>query len=113
MAVKHVREYYERMVSDYTEMKNVLSEMEKLSESGASNALNNIEQIKEQVKVLEVNYKRLSYIMFLLNQPNKENKKNRYIKRENKKLNQIPIEDRKEAVEEENKQALEILKSYS
>ena len=112
MAIKHVREYYERMVSDYTEMKNVLSEMEKLSESGASNALNNIEHIKEQVKVLEANYKRLSYVMFLLNQPNKESKKSRYIKRENKKLNTIPINDRKEAVETENKQALETLKSY-
>lgn len=112
MSVKHVRDYYERMVSDYVEMKNVLKEMEKMSESGASNALNNIENIKEQVKILEANYKRLSYIMFLLNQPNRESKKNRYIKRENKKLSCIPIEDRREAVEIENQKALESLKSY-
>ena len=67
MAVKHVREYYERMVSDYVEMKKVLEELEKTSEENASNALNNINSIREQVKLLEANYKRLSYIMFLLN----------------------------------------------
>lgn len=47
MAIRHVREYYERMVSDYVEMKRVLEEMEKLSEDKASIALNNIEQIRE------------------------------------------------------------------
>lgn len=113
MAIKHVREYYERMVSDYVEMKRVLEEMEKLSEEKASVAINNIEQIREQVKVLEANYNRLSYVMFLLNQPNKEKKKSKYLKQEKKKLNKIPINDRKEAVIDENTKVLETLKSYS
>ena len=112
MAIKHVRAYYERMVSDYVEMKRVLEEMEKLSEEKASVAINNIEQIREQVKVLEANYNRLSYIMFLLNQPNKEKKKSKYFKQEKKKLNKIPINDRKEAVINENTKVLETLKSY-
>lgn len=113
MAIRHVREYYERMVSDYAEMKRVLGEMEKLSEEKASVAINNIEQIREQVKVLEANYNRLSYIMFLLNQPNKEKKKSKYFKQEKKKLDKIPINDRKEAVINENTKVLETLKSYS
>ena len=113
MAIKHVREYYERMVSDYVEMKRVLEEMEKLSGEKASVAINNIEQIREQVKVLEANYNRLSYIMFLLNQPNKEKKKSKYFKQEKKKLDKIPINDRKEAVIDENTKVLETLKSYS
>lgn len=113
MAIKHVRDYYERMVSDYVEMKRVLEEMEKLSEEKASVAINNIEQIREQVKVLEANYNRLSYIMFLLNQPNKEKKKSKYFKQEKKKLDKIPINDRKEAVIDENTKVLETLKSYS
>lgn len=113
MAIKHVRDYYERMVSDYVEMKHTLEEMEKLSEEKASVAINNIEQIREQVKVLEANYNRLSYIMFLLNQPNKEKKKSKYFKQEKKKLNKIPINDRKEAVIDENTKVLETLKSYS
>lgn len=112
MAIRHVREYYERMVSDYVEMKTVLEEMEKLSEDKASTALNNIEQIKHQVEILEANYKRLSYIMFLLNQPNKEKKKKRYFNQEKKKLDDIPYKDRKESIIEENSAVIENLKSY-
>lgn len=112
MAIRHVREYYERMVSDYVEMKTVLEEMEKLSEDKASTALNNIEQIKHQVEILEANYKRLSYIMFLLNQPNKEKKKKRYFSQEKKKLDDIPYKDRKEAIIKENSAVIENLKSY-
>ena len=112
MSVKHVREYYERMVSDYVEMKNILEEMEKMSESNASVALQNIDSIREQVKVLEANYKRLAYVIFLLNQPNKESKKQRYVNSEKKKLSNISEIHRKEAVEKENKQVLEGLKSY-
>ena len=112
MSVKHVREYYERMVSDYVEMKNILEEMEKMSESNASVALQNIDNIREQVKVLEANYKRLAYVIFLLNQPNKESKKQRYVNSEKKKLSNISEIHRKEAVEKENKQVLEGLKSY-
>lgn len=112
MARKHVEEYYMRMASDYTEMKKVLSEMEKISKDNASNALNNIDKIREQVKLLESNYKRLSYIMFLLNQPNKEKKKKRYYQREKKKLNNILEKDRKEGVIAENSAIIEDLKSY-
>ena len=112
MAVKHVRDYYERMVSDYVEMKHVLEEMEKLSEDKASIALSNLDQIKEQVKILEANYKRLAYVMFLLDQPNRKSKKQRYLSREKKKLDNIPKKDREEAVIEENSRILETLKSY-
>lgn len=112
MAVKHVRDYYERMVSDYVEMKHVLEEMEKLSEDKASIALSNLDQIKEQVKILEANYKRLAYVMFLLDQPNRQSKKQRYLNREKKKLDNIPKKDREEAVIEENSRILETLKSY-
>ena len=112
MAIKHVRDYYERMVSDYVEMKHVLEEMEKLSNEKASIALSNLDQIKEQVKILEANYKRLAYVMFLLDQPNRKSKKQRYLSREKKKLDNIPKKDRKEAVIEENSRILETLKSY-
>ena len=112
MAVKHVREYYERMTSDYMEMKRVLEEMENLSEDKASSALSNIESIREQVKSLEANYKRLSYIIFLLNQPTKAKKKERYEKSEKKKLDKIPKEDRMDAVVEENSETLNNLKFY-
>lgn len=113
MAVKHVREYYERMVSDYVEMKKVLEEMEKISEENAEKAISNIDSIREQVNLLEANYKRLSYIMFLLNQPNKEKKKKKYYKSEHKRLDKIPEKDRQEGVIEENSSIIENLKSFT
>ena len=112
MAVKDVREYYERMTSDYMEMKRVLEEMEKLSEEKASQALSNLESMREQVRLLESNYKRLSYIMFLLNQPTKKEKHERYHKSEKKRLDAIPEKDRKEGVIKENTEVLTNLKLY-
>lgn len=113
MAVKDVRDYYERMTSDYMEMKRVLAEMEKISDERAGEALNNIEFIRSQVKLLEANYKRLSYVMFLLNQPTKKSKKSGYARREHKKLEQIPEKDRMEGVIQENSTVLDNLKSYT
>ena len=112
MAVKDVREYYERMTSDYMEMKRVLEEMENLSEENASSALKNIDNIREQVRLLESNYKRLSYIIFLLNKPTKKSKHKRYIRSESKKLNAIPDKDKMNGVINENSNVISNLKSY-
>ena len=113
MAKKHVEDYYLKMVSDYTEMKNTLNELQKhISEDNASKAVNQIGQLKEQVRLLEANYKRLSYIMYLLNMPVNKGKAKRYENREVKKLNDIPECHRKSAVEGENKEILSELKSY-
>lgn len=112
MAVKDVRDYYERMTSDYMEMKRVLTEMEKMSEEGASSALKNIDNIREQVKVLEANYNRLSYIIFLLDEPKRPEKKGRYRKIEKKRLNKIPENDRKDGVIKENQEIIHNLQSF-
>lgn len=113
MSKKDVDIYYQRMVSDYTESKRVLAEMEKcITDDSASQFLNSIEQMKERVRTLEVNYKRLSYVMFLLNMPNKKEKKNRYKELEQKKLADIPEEHREEAVIKENKEVIDDLKSF-
>lgn len=113
MAVKDVREYYERMTSDYMEMKRVLAEMETLSEDKAGQALSNLDSIREQVRLLESNYKRLSYVMFLLNQPTKKSKQDRYRKSEKKKLDVIPEKDRQDGVIAENSEVINNLKAYT
>lgn len=112
MSKKHVEEYFIKMASDYSEMKNVLEELQSsLTDETASNYINQIDTIKEQVKLLEANYKRLSYIMFLLNMPNNKKKEKNYIRREHKKLDNIPIEHRQESIEEENSNILNNIKS--
>ena len=112
MAVKDVRAYYEQVTNQYVEMKRVLKELETVPELKASEAYKNIDSIKAQVAKLQENYNRLSYIIFLLNEPTKKEKKERYIKRESKKLNKIPQKDRKEAVLKENTEILTNLTSY-
>lgn len=111
MSKKHVEDYYLKMVSDYTEMKEVLEELQKsIVDDPTSVSMEYINAVKEKVKLLESNYKRLSYIMFLLNMPNRDSKKERYITREHKKLDVIPESDRRTGVEKENKEALELIK---
>ena len=114
MSKKHVEEYYAKMFSDYCEMKSVLEELQNnLTEETASMYTLQINDIKDKVRLLEANYKRLSYIMFLLNMPNKKKKENNYIKSEHKKLNSIPINDRQDAVEKENSEILSKLKNIT
>lgn len=112
MSKKHVEDYYLKMLADYTEMKNVLEELQRsISIDPSSVNMDYINSVKEKVRLLEANYKRLSYIMFLLNQPNKEKKINRYIKREHKKLNSIPTEHRRDHIEKENAEVIDYIKN--
>lgn len=112
MSKKHVEDYYLRMLSDYSEMRNVLEQLQKsISEDPSSVNMEYINTVKEKVKVLEANYKRLSYIMFLLNMPNKKDKIERYKKREHKKLDEIPIKDRRDNIEKENSNTIDTIKS--
>lgn len=112
MSKKHVEEYYAKMVADYTEMKTVLEELQKnATEDTAVNNLNQINTIKEQVKLLEANYKRLAYVIFLLNEPNKKSKQKGYFRREHKKLDEIPKEHREEAIEKENSDIISNIKN--
>ena len=112
MSKKHVEEYYTKMVADYTEMKTVIDELQKNAAEDTTGAvLNQIKSIKEQVRLLEANYKRLAYIIFLLNEPNKKSKQKGYFRREHKKLDEIPVEHREESVEKENSDIIENIKN--
>ena len=114
MSKKHVEEYYTKMVADYTEMKTVLDELQKNAAEDTTGAvLNQIKLIKEQVRLLEANYKRLAYIIFLLNEPNKKSKQKGYFRREHKKLDEIPVEHREESVEKENSEIIEKIKNIN
>ena len=112
MSKRHVEEYYSKMFSDYCEMKSVLEELQNtLPEDKISEYADRINDIKTKLSLLEANYKRLSYIIFLLNMPNKKKKEKRYIQSEHKKLDVIPIKDRKESVEQENNEILSSIKN--
>ena len=84
MSMKHLKDYYQQVEELYFDLASSLSEMEEdfkkgeCTEEELQNLLIPVNNIKE-------NYQRLSYVLFLLYQPNKDNKKKKYEK-QNKEL---------------------------
>lgn len=113
MSVKHVKDYYDHVTKDYMEMREVLKEMENInSEEAGSSINNNIEFIKQNVETLKENYMRISYIIYLLNKPNKKEKQRKYIKEKEKVLNNIPYEDTLLGILGENKESIDNIKDF-
>ena len=79
MAVKDVRNYFYTMLSQYLEEKQNLADFEKALKDGHITQ----EQMQEalcNVAELETNYHRLAYIMYLLDMPNRKDKKAGYVR---------------------------------
>lgn len=107
MSVKDVNEYFVSVANDYKNLRETLTTLEsEITEESSSNALKNIEQLRERANKVEANYMRISYIIFLLNKPNNKKKAKRYEESEKKRLNNIPKEAKLEAIKEENKEAI-------
>lgn len=107
MAVKDVKEYYYKMFAQYIEMKNDLADFEEALKNGFITE-DQMQTAMEEVNALQLNYDRLTYIMYLLELPNRRSKHKQY-NRANQKVLKALI-DRKadiKAVELENKSALD------
>lgn len=79
MAVKDVKNYYYTMMSQYLEEKQNLADFEEALKNGHITE----EQMSEAMEVvadLEKNYYRLAYIMYLLDIPNRKEKRKRFLK---------------------------------
>ncbi len=77
MARKDVRDYYFSMLAQYLEEKENLADFEEALKSGYITE-EQMQEALETVSKLEENYHRLTYIMYLLDMPNKKSKKNNY-----------------------------------
>lgn len=112
MSVKHIKKYYEEVTNQYIEMAENLKEVEEF-------VLQNIveperlEQLKETIKPIKDNYLTLSYIMFLLNKPNKKGKEKAYNKRMKKELQNIPFVNTKEGKLEKARKALDSISNIT
>lgn len=105
MAKKDVELYYQQVTDQYIEMVSNIKEFEEY----ASTHMVEPERIDKMNKILEPiknNYKTLSYIMFLLNQPVKKKKISKYVKQNKKLLSTIPHKNTKEGILEENKSCI-------
>ena len=105
MSIKDVREYYDQITADYTEMIEALKEMEELAAQEVVNP-DKVEELRKAVEPIKNNYMRISYIIFLLNMPNKKEKKERYKKQQAKLLKNIELD---QTEHEENKKVISTL----
>lgn len=109
MSVKHVVQYFNQVAQ---QREDALKTIQEVDEMCANNVLSpeRLEEIKNNVQlniqpILE-NYMTLSYIMYLLNMPNKKEKQKKYIKQNRKQVESIPYKNTQDGVMEENNNAI-------
>ena len=79
MAVKDVRHYFYTVLSQYIEEKQNLADFEEALKEGLITE-EQMQEATDTVASLETNYYRLAYIMYLLDIPNRKDKKAAYAK---------------------------------
>jgi hypothetical protein len=105
MAVKHIVEYYNIVAKQYNDLLAELRDFEKEAQDGLIEP-ERLDQIKNNIQPLKNNYMTLSYIMFLLNMPNRDSKQRAYKTRNKKFLQNIPNKNTKEGIIKENNNVL-------
>lgn len=79
MAIKDVRQYFYNVLAQYLEEKQNLQDFEEALKNGLITE-EQMQEALDTVTVLENNYYRLAYIMYLLDMPNRDKKKVGYVK---------------------------------
>lgn len=74
MAIKDVKQYYYTMQAQYMEMQSDLADFEQAFVDGYITE-DQLATAREEIDKLKVNYDRLTYIMYLLEIPNRPRKK--------------------------------------
>lgn len=112
MSVKHIKKYYNDIAIQFMEMQEVLRE----AENNYSQKLvspEQLENIKKTVEPLKQNYARISYIMYLLNMPAKNKKKNKYAKTYEKFYKSIANGNTLSDIKQENSNAINKIKELA
>ena len=108
MSVKHVKKYYDEVAQQYMDMRNELNDFAELSKNNLFPP-EKLESIKQSIQPLLRNYEVLSYIMFLLNMPNKKEKSKKYEKANKKLLKSLQEQNKKNGILQENKNIVDEL----
>lgn len=113
MSIEHVKDYYMRMTSDYLELKETIDRLEaEVTEDTAPIVLENIHRLKENANKVQENYNRIKYIMYLLDKPKNKKKQARWEKQNKRKLESIPEKDRLKYIHEDNKNNIDLIRSF-
>lgn len=108
MSRKHVQAYYDEVCATYHELMEDLKELEKEANEGMIDP-DKFEQYKANIEPIKINFQRLSWIMYLLNQPNKKEKKKKYERQHQKELDYYKENNLINRDVTENKEILEKL----
>ena len=106
MAVKQIKEYFEQVANQYLEMQYEIKSFEEEAEKGLCDP-DRVESLKECAKPIKENYMTLSYIMYLLNMPQRQSKQKAYEQRNKKLLEKIPYKNTKNGIIDENNNFLD------
>ena len=112
MAVKDVLKYYAQVCSDYREMEENIKDFEE-AVSREIYPPERIEEYKKSIEPFKINYERLTYIIYLLNQPVRKEKVAGYERRNQKLLKSLDPNNSLEAQTRENREVVEKTKVKS
>ena len=105
MAKRHVIDYYNKVADQFSQLLLELKSFEEEANKGLFPP-ERLDEIKKIIQPLKSNYETLSYIIFLLNMPNRKSKESKY--RKQIKLHNV-ISDKQ--VLDQNAQVINKLKS--
>ena len=109
MAVKHLREYYAKLTAQHQLTLDEIREWEQECANGMITP-EFMEEIKKRAQPTLKNYMDMSYVMYLLDLPQRDSKKRAYERRQEAFLKKCPKSSKMEAKLEEGKASIEHLK---
>lgn len=112
MSKKHVDRYYQEVCQQYIDMNEAIKELEDACNTGLISP-DKLDEMKAAIEPLKNNYMTLSYIMFLLNKPNRKKKQKTYVRQNKKLLDKIPHENTDDGIKEQNSGVIEHIKNLS
>ena len=101
MSKKDVDAYYDTITEQYKEMLQDIRDFEQEASEGLVEP-ERVDRLKEQIAPIKQNWERWTYMMFLLNQPERKSKHKAYQERNKKLLNSLSVKNSLSSVLEEN-----------
>ena len=107
MAARDVKEYYFKLIAQKAELEADLADFEEALKNGFITE-DQMQAAKDELIPYQINLDRLTYIMYLLELPNRKAKKAKFAKQNKKILNELEKRNADEqSVISENKSALD------
>ena len=107
MAAKDVKEYYFKLIAQKAELEADLADFEEALKNGFITE-DQMQAAKDELIPYQINLDRLTYIMYLLELPNRKTKKAKFAKQNKKILDELGKRNADEqSVISENKSALD------